>query len=299
MALFAVLLFKDGRKAASKLYHLIRSVVCVEVGIGGFLRIAFMVAVPACAAAYLKGSMAGGDSGFDWQVFWTVLIVITGAGVLANLFNLSMAFRRLLAPGAGLVFRDERKVGTAGILKRVNRCLIWGNTTPEQARSIITDILDVIVMHVRDHRGSVRKDRPEVFANLLLTDVSDMVVVARDSALCATAYQRRIPARYPKTAVLCGRAVDAKQVLTIGDLTEEYQEAPQNKPYRSIMAVPLFASGRDHAYGALSVDSSRPYFFGNRSRPKARQPHLSPRTQRAPRTTHRELQGRPTCRVVR
>ena len=37
----------------------------------------------------------------------------------------------------------------------------------------------------------------------------------------------------------------------------------------------------------------------NRSRPKARQPHLSPRTQRAPRTTHRELQGRPTCRVVR
>jgi hypothetical protein len=55
--------------------------------------------------------------------------------------------------------------------------------------------------------------------------------------------------------------VDAKQVLTIGDLTEEYQEAPHNKPYRSIMAVPLFASGRDEAYGALSVDSSRPYFF--------------------------------------
>jgi len=261
LTLAAILLTRGGRQGMCKFYYLTRSLVCLELGAGGFIRIALVVAVPACAVAYTKGALAGGASGFDWHVFLTVLIAITIAGILANLLNLSLTFKKLLTPGAGLIFRDERKVGTAGILKKFSRCLLWGNAKPTDVRDIITDILDIVVLHVRDHRGSLRKDRPEVFANLLLADTAEMVVVARDATLHASAYQRPIPARYPKATVLCGRAVEAKKVLTIGDLTAEYQEAPQNKPYRSIMAVPLFRSGHDYAYGALSVDSSRPYFF--------------------------------------
>jgi len=61
--------------------------------------------------------------------------------------------------------------------------------------------------------------------------------------------------------MLCGRAMERRKVLSVGVLTQAYPEGPMNKPYQSILAIPLFGAKRDTPYGALSIDCSRPYFF--------------------------------------
>ena len=53
----------------------------------------------------------------------------------------------------------------------------------------------------------------------------------------------------------------AKKALSIGKLREEYPEGPQNKPYASILAIPLFNSDGESIFGCLSIDCSKPYFF--------------------------------------
>jgi len=53
----------------------------------------------------------------------------------------------------------------------------------------------------------------------------------------------------------------ARKVLSVGELIYSYPEGPQNKPYRSILGIPLFGAQGDAAYGALSIDCSEPYFF--------------------------------------
>jgi hypothetical protein len=61
--------------------------------------------------------------------------------------------------------------------------------------------------------------------------------------------------------MLCGRAITARKVLSVRDLVHSYPEGPKNKPYRSILAIPLFGAEGSAAYGALSLDCSEPYFF--------------------------------------
>lgn len=67
---------------------------------------------------------------------------------------------------------------------------------------------------------------------------------------------------YPKAALLCGRAIDTKQTLSIGHLGTEYRESPP-KPYKSILAIPLFSSKENKIIGCLSIDCSRPFFFSS------------------------------------
>ena len=119
------------------------------------------------------------------------------------------------------------------------------STSVDDTKAILRDLLDVIVLHVRDHRGNFRDDRIEVFANLLLVDGQDLVVVARDKGSHSVRYHRPVPARHARSAMLCGRAIESKKVLTVGLLTQAYPEGPVNKPYKSILALPLFSADGD------------------------------------------------------
>ena len=61
--------------------------------------------------------------------------------------------------------------------------------------------------------------------------------------------------------MLCGRAIETRKVLSVGVLSHAYLEGPKNKPYESILAIPLFGAQGDAPYGVLSIDCSQPYFF--------------------------------------
>jgi hypothetical protein len=249
---------EDGRRSLIRRFYLIRKLLRVEVGLRGVLQLGLYNGLLAVAVAFTQGYR---QSTFDWQAFFTVLLVVTVVGLLANLLNQSMQFKRILSPGAGRVWRVERKALTAGIIQRINRHI--AHSTPESAevKKILRNLLDVIVLHVRDHQGHFRNDRPHVFANLLIEDGSDLLVVARDSFSHSAGYKRVIPVRYAKETLLCGRAIASRKVLSVGEMTDSYPEGPKTKPYRSILAIPLFRAEGDSAYGALSIDCSQPYFF--------------------------------------
>lgn len=243
-------------------FYLLKRMLGVEVGLRGIIQLAMYSALPALAVGFVKGY---GQSTFDWHAFWTVILVVTMIGVVNNLLNQNLQFKKVLSPGAGRVWRAQRKSVTAGILLRINRHIAHTTPSPSEVQKIIRDLLDVIVLHVRDHQGNFKNDRPRVFGNLLIEDGAHLVVVARDStSWLSTEYQRTTPVRYLKETMLCGRAITSRRAISVGDLVKAYPEGPKTKPYRSILAIPLFSAKsetQDVPYGALSIDCSEPYFF--------------------------------------
>ena len=249
---------EEGRRILVRLVHITWRMLGVEVGIRGLTQLGLYSALPAGAVSFVKGYS---ESKFDWHTFFTVFFVISIVTFVSNLISQNMQFKRALSPGAGRVWRTQRKAVVAGIIQRINRHVTHSTPSITEVKKIIQDLLDVIVLHVRDHQGNFRNDRPRVFANLLIEDGSDLVVVGRDSTSYSSAYQRPVPARYPKETMLCGRVITARKVLSVRDLVHSYPEGPKNKPYRSILAIPLFGAEGSAAYGALSLDCSEPYFF--------------------------------------
>ena len=243
-------------------FYLLKRMLGVEVGLRGIFQLAMYSALPAVALGFVKGY---GQSTFDWPTFWTVILVVTMIGVVNNLLNQNLQFKKVLSPGAGRVWRAQRKSVTAGIILRINRHITHTTPSPSEVQKIIQDLLDVIVLHVRDHQGNFKNDRPRVFGNVLIEDGAHLVVVARDStSRLSPEYQRVTPVRYLKETMLCGRAITSRRALSVGDLVRSYPEGPKTKPYRSILAIPLFSAKsetQDVPYGALSIDCSEPYFF--------------------------------------
>jgi hypothetical protein len=269
LGVIAVLIFialitlvtKDGRRSLRRAYYLTITLVSIEVGTGGFLRLLILSVLPSIGVAYAKGYKSG-EKLFDWHTFWFVLVGITVVTVFYNLLQNSMHFKRTLSPGAGHVWRDQRKTTTAAIIKRINLSLGKGSPLKtEEVRRILSDLLDIVVLHVRDHRGSFNEDKQDVFANILLDAGDKLVVIARDSNCNKPGYTRATPFEYGKAGLICARAMEVKKPLSVGDLVNEYPEGPKNKPYKSILAIPLIASDDSGVYGALSLDSSRLYFF--------------------------------------
>lgn len=261
IAFVFLLIFEDGRRVLVKLFYLIRYMFGVEVGLRGLIQIGLYSALPALAVAIAQGARDSSQKGFDWHTFMTFFLIVTAVGIGANIINRSMTLQRILSPGAGRVWRAQRKSVTAAIIQRLNRHITHSTATIDEVQKILRDLLDVIVLHVRDHRGNFRNDRPRVFGNLLLEDGADLVVVTRDSFSHSPEYQRPIPARYPKARMLAGRAIETRKVLSVGVLRHAYPEGPKNKPYESILAIPLFGAQGDAPYGVLSIDCSQPYFF--------------------------------------
>jgi hypothetical protein len=253
-----LLLSRELRRLAARFFFLLQNTLGLDIGRRGLVFLSLYCALPAVAAGFTKG---WSEDQFHWRSFAVIFAVVLGVQLALNLLQLSTRLKRILGPIAGRVFREKRKTGTAGVLKEINLRLAAGSTSPAQLRKIVQDILDLVVLHVRDHRGSHKEAAFDVFANLLLVDEDILVVVARDSASHKPEYRRQIPARYAKSALLCGRAIAERRALSVGDLAHEVQGAPRNKPYRSILALPLTGSDDVTQIGAVSVDSSRPYFF--------------------------------------
>lgn len=113
------------------------------------------------------------------------------------------------------------------------------------------EALCLIAAYVRDHRRDV--SAKVIFANLLVGDGDEMVVIARDRT------HRIGGARYPKAQMIAARAFDTGRPQIVGELYAEWPETVGEKPYRSILAIPVFLG--DHAVGVVSIDSSIPWHF--------------------------------------
>jgi hypothetical protein len=117
------------------------------------------------------------------------------------------------------------------------------------------EVLHLIASYVRDHR--LDTDATRIFVSLLVADGEDMIVVARDSD------NRPVPARHRGTGTLVGKALETGCAQVTGNVYVDFPETPPGKPYKSILVVPVKLDG--HTYGAVSIDSSRPYHFDRNS----------------------------------
>lgn len=261
IAILAVFLISPAPyQAIRKLAYLSLNALAVDVGWRELVYWTIVGALVAVPGGLAKGWAKEGEA-FHWDTFWFAVLVIAGSQAAGACFHLLTKGGRMLRPVHGAVWRQERKSGTAAIIERINRNLgtVAPNVSTEEIKSILTDLLKVIVLHVRDHRGD--HTRVRVFANLLLVDREEMVVVARDPILQTENYRRDTPKRHRKALLAAGRAVESGNVVSVGDLRLQYPEGPQDKPYVSILALPLFGRSSPQPIGALSIDSTRPYFF--------------------------------------
>jgi hypothetical protein len=123
--------------------------------------------------------------------------------------------------------------------------------TADEVATYQRDVLRYIAQFVRDHRRN--SGIPTIFANLLVVDGEDLVVVARDRE------HRVTMARYPKRPMLAWVSLETGLVQLTGDLRRDYPETAVGKPYVSILVIPLFYKGE--RVGVVSIDSSSRYHF--------------------------------------
>jgi hypothetical protein len=228
----------------------------IGVVVGWFL----VAAAVAVARAYAKG--CDGQYTFDWHLFWVILAALGAINLASRVFDSVCRGGHVLHPIHGFVFRGARKHETAAVLRKIATVLPSTPADPKLVSHIVTDVLGLIVLHVRDVRGNHDPKRTDVFASLLMEDGDDLVVVARDAQLHSRAYERPIPERHKRTGMLAAAAFGSKSVAGTGDMLSDFPDGPRNKPYRSILAIPVFGTKDDQqVLAVVSIDSSRPYFF--------------------------------------
>jgi GAF domain-containing protein len=123
--------------------------------------------------------------------------------------------------------------------------------SPDQVREFQLEALRLVAQYVRDHRVDVKGT--QIFANLLVEDGDDMVVVARDQT------HREHSARCFKRHMLAWLALTTGEPQITGDVYADYPETMPGKPYRSILVIPVKVGRR--VLGVISIDSSRRYHF--------------------------------------
>lgn len=110
----------------------------------------------------------------------------------------------------------------------------------------------VIASCVRDHRND--GTYPTIFANLLVVEGDEMVVIARDRE------HRGTPRRYPKANTVVDEAFTSGEAAMTGDVYADFPDTPPGKPYRSILAIPIRRKDGS-VLGVVSIDSTRRYHF--------------------------------------
>ena len=241
-----------------KFFYLTLNLVRIDIGFRGLIRLLLLNLLTALPIALVKSQ---NGKVFDWHLFFYIISVVTLIFMVSNILSQNAKIGDLLSPRSGRKWQMERKAALSGVIAKINdrlECNRLADTV--LAKELLTDILDIIVLHIRDYRGAHNHQKNEVFANILVEQNSDLVVVVRDSLCDQSKYHRPVPVSYPKASLLCGRAIEAKRTLSICHLATEYKEAPP-KPYKSILAVPLFSSKSKKPFGCLSVDCARSYFF--------------------------------------
>ena len=175
-------------------------------------------------------------------------------GILHTAFSLLVVFGRAVRFSGPLTLPQvefeylSRKGRLYKLLKTMQR---RENLTRLEIAEYQKEALCLIVSFVRGHRAD--PSGTEIFANLLVEDGNDLVVVARNQD------HRNPGARYPKDGMLAWGAILSGNSVCMGDIKKCAPSQASTKPYRSIMAIPVM--GEDRILGAVSIDSTRPHHF--------------------------------------
>lgn len=143
---------------------------------------------------------------------------------------------------------DERKLMLYKLIHALQERELM---TPPQRQAYQREVLELIACYVRDHRRDWAKTT--IFANLLVEEDDELVVVARDRD------HRDGRARYPKQQMLAWTAISTGAPALTGDVHVDFPKTDPGKPYSSILAIPIHRNGV--VVGAVSIDSSQRYHF--------------------------------------
>ena len=194
-------------------------------------------------AVYLSLPLAAATQmGWNWKTISAFLGVLLFRGVKAYRDN-SPRHMQQLAQGY-----LARKLLLYRLVQDVPRA---AQMNAHEISRFQREVLHLIATYVRDHRRDVGAKL--IFANLLTGVGDEMVVIARDQS------HRIGGARYPKAQMIAARALETGKTQLVGDLYAEWPDTVGDKPYRSVLAIPVFLG--DRAVGVVSVDSSLPWHF--------------------------------------
>ncbi len=148
----------------------------------------------------------------------------------------------------------QRKLAMYMLVQDLSRA---SEMTDQEVERFRSDALALIAQYVRDHRLDMKAT--EIFVNLLVEEGEDLVVVARDRP------HRIDAARYPKAGMLAVEPFTNGESAITGDVYRDFPETPPNKPYRSILAIPV-RNPQGQIVGVVSIDSPRRYHFDRHQR---------------------------------
>jgi hypothetical protein len=212
-------------------------------------------------------SWAAWQSGLVTFGFWFAVLVPAveaslkkGAAYIAFavLLSLLKALRHSRPENMKLVRREyfERKALMYKLVRQMHRRHAM---SAQEIKRFQQDALGLVASYVRGHRAD--SSGTVIFANLLVEDGDDLVVVARDSYH----YHRSDNARYPKHSMVAWYAMQAMGEVFVGDVKQVTPELTARKPYRSVLAIPLVTDTGDgsgtHVVGVVSIDSAEPNHF--------------------------------------
>lgn len=254
---------EGGQNEIRKYFSILLINIGVEIGWRGVARLLLICMVPAAGVALYKGYH---DNYFDWKMFAIFLLVATFFSLIQNFITANTQFKRILSPGAGNTWRNDRKVQTASHIQAI-QLLIEDRKLDKvskvaKAMEILSELLNIIALHVKDHRGFSESSDTPVFASILIDEGGHLTVVCRDSLQWKKQYKRESFTKTPRDQKVCSVAIDSKEPKSVGCLKVEYPHGPQNKPYNSILALPILRIDGT-AIGALSLDCSKSYVFSS------------------------------------
>lgn len=184
-----------------------------------------------------------------WDKAWLWLI----------LYLLSVLFirKRDLSP-ANMQFQQQgyaqRKAHLAAAILLLGDKIQKAGLSADEKKEIRKHALDAIVSYVRVYLSDLKETK--IFANLLIEDGADIVVVQRDSAC-----KRDTIVKYPKADLLAWQAFQTATTVGCGDIKHVFPTTQHGKPYNSVLVIPLLEAAGRRVIGAVSIDSSEFFHF--------------------------------------
>jgi hypothetical protein len=129
--------------------------------------------------------------------------------------------------------------------------LVAGPIGDERRYDFCVEVLQLITSYVRSHRSD--EHGTMIHANLLGERDGQWVVIARDE-------RHRLDAPMPaREHSLAWQAYVSGEAKVTGDVYEDCPGTPEGRPYRSILAIPVYHGQRPVA--VVTIDSTRRYHF--------------------------------------
>jgi hypothetical protein len=186
--------------------------------------------------------------GILWKALVTGLTWYS-AGFAAVILGLKLkAVMAELSPQHLQLFERNHRIRRIAEFKRIQDLGEWISNPPRhrELERFQQEVIELIVNYVRDHRVDFRGAK--VFANLMIPDGDDVVVITRSDP------QRPCPARYPLQVVsVAARVLATGTLCSTGRVYADHPDTLPDKPYKSILALPIRAN--QQTIGVVSLDS--------------------------------------------